>query len=270
MFRQNELKRRLKLGEVLFGAWIHTGSVTCAELLAHQGFDFLIFDLEHSPAELKEAVEVLRAVQSTPTTCVIRVPWNDHVFLKKVLDAGFDSIMIPSVDTAEEADAAVQACRYPPRGRRGYGAPAVRASGYGATADYASRAEEELLLIIQLETAKAVQNAAAICAVDGVDVPFIGVSDLAASLGYLERAGHENVRRSIEGVEKVLKASGKPFGTVPSAGAAWPDLVRTGYQLIPMAADVSMLRMGAKAAIEELKAVKDGAHSKLQPPKSSY
>jgi 4-hydroxy-2-oxoheptanedioate aldolase len=258
MFRKNELKRKLNAGETVFGAWIHTGSIVCAELLAHHGFDFLIFDLEHSPAELPDAVDVLRAMQLTSTACVLRVPWNDHVLLKKVLDAGFDSIMVPSVDTAEEAEAAVQACRYPPRGRRGYGAPAVRASGYGAAPDYAARAADELLLIIQLETALAVQNAAAICAVDGVDVPFVGVSDLAASLGHIENAQHADVRAAIEGMEEVLKASGKAFGTVPSSGAAWPDLVRAGYRLIPMAADVSMLRVGAMSALAELQAAKSG------------
>jgi len=270
MFRKNELKRRLSGGETLFGVWIHTGSVTCSELLAHQGFDFLIFDLEHSPGELKDAVEVLRALQGTGTACVVRVPWNDHVVLKKVLDAGFDSIMIPSVDTAEEAEAAVQACRYPPHGRRGYGAPAVRASGYGATPDYAARAAEELLLIIQLETAKSLENAAAICAVDGVDVPFIGVSDLSGSLGYLERADHSAVRGKIEEVEKVLKASGKPLGTVPSAGASWGDLVRRGYKLIPMAADVSFLRAGAKEAVEQIRSARANGEAPEARPASTY
>jgi 4-hydroxy-2-oxoheptanedioate aldolase len=255
MFRKNELKRKLDVGETVFGAWVHTGSVVCAELLAQHGFDFLIFDLEHSPAELQDAVQVLRALQLTSTACVLRVPWNDHVLLKKVLDAGFDSIMVPSVDTAEQAEAAVQACRYPPRGRRGYGAPAVRASGYGASADYAARAADELLLIIQLETALAIENAAAICAVDGVDVPFIGVSDLAASMGHIEHADHADVRAAITSAETVLKASGKAFGTVPSAGAAWPDLVGAGYRLIPMAADVSMLRSGSMAALAQLQGV---------------
>jgi 4-hydroxy-2-oxoheptanedioate aldolase len=252
MFQQNELKRKLRSGDVVYGVWIHTASVTCAELLAHQGFDFLIFDLEHSPAELSDAIGVLRALQSTATSCVIRVPWNDHVLLKKVLDAGFNSIMIPSVDTAEEAEAAVQACRYPPRGCRGYGAPAVRASGYGATADYALRAEEELLLIIQLESGRALRNAEAICSVDGLDVPFIGVSDLAASLGHLERADHADVRNAIRDAEKILKASGKPFGTVPSTGASRAELVQAGYQLIPVTADVALLRSGAKSIIAEL------------------
>ena len=251
MFKPNRLKQRLNAGEALFGAWIETGSATVAEILSHLGFDFLILDLEHGQGDLKDAVEVLRAVRGADVPCIVRVPWNDPVILKRILDAGFDSIMIPSVESPEEAEAAVRACRYPPEGRRGYAAPLVRASTYGMTTDYAARANEELLLIIQIESADAVGRAAAICAVDGVDVPFLGVNDMAGSIDRLERLETPEVRALVAKAEKAMRVSGKPMGTVPSAGATWQELVASGYRLVPVASDVGLLRDAAIGIVDE-------------------
>jgi 4-hydroxy-2-oxoheptanedioate aldolase len=248
MFAPNVLKRRLASGETLFGAWIETGSATVTEIMAHQGFDFLVLDLEHGQGEVRDAIEMLRAGQSCGTPCVVRVPWADPVFLKRILDAGADSLMIPQVETAAEAAAAVQACRYPPQGRRGYAAPVVRASGYGRTADYMRRANDNLLLVIQLESAGAVAQAAEICAIEGVDVPFLGVNDMAGSIGMLEELDRPEVRRLVVQAEAAMRASGKPMGTVPSAGATWQSLVESGYKFIPAANDVVLLRDAALAA----------------------
>ncbi|HWK43902.1 MAG TPA: aldolase/citrate lyase family protein [Stellaceae bacterium] len=251
LLKPNLLKQRLLRGEALFGAWIETGSATNAEILGHQGFDFLIFDLEHGQGDLKDAVDVLRVLQGTGTPCIVRVPWNDPVFLKRVLDAGATSIMIPSVETPEEARAAVRACRYPPQGFRGYGAPLVRASAYGETVDYVKRANDELLLVIQIESAEAVGRAAEICAVDGVDVPFLGVNDMAGSIGRLEQLDTPEVRALVARAETAMRASGKPMGTVPSAGATWQSLFESGYQLVPLASDVTLLRDAALACARE-------------------
>ena len=251
MFKPNHLKRRLLAGEALFGAWIETGSATVAEILSHQGFDFFILDLEHGQGDLKDVVDVLRAIQGSGTPCIVRVPWNDPVMLKRILDAGVNSVMIPSVETASEAEAAVRACRYPPGGRRGYAAPLVRASSYGAVTDYAKRANEDFLLVIQLESAEAVGRAAEICAVDGVDVPFLGVNDMAGSIGRLEQLDNPEVRDLVIQAETAMRASGKPMGTVPSAGATWEALLEAGYQLLPVASDVGLLRDAAMAVVAE-------------------
>jgi len=252
MFQQNTLKRRLAQGDALFGAWVETGSAINTEILGHQGFDFLVLDLEHGQGDLADAVDMLRAAQSTGTPCIVRVPSNDPVFLKRILDAGANSIMIPNVETAAEAEAAVRACRYPPQGRRGYAAPAVRASGYGRAADYMRRANDELLIVAQIESAQAVAVAAEICAVDGIDVPFLGVNDLAGSVGLLEQLDRPEARALVAQAEVAMRASGKPMGTVPGAGATWQSLFASGYQLVPLTSDVALMRDAALAVVNEL------------------
>jgi 4-hydroxy-2-oxoheptanedioate aldolase len=194
---------------------------------------------------------MMRAASPTGTPCVLRVPSADPVFLKRILDAGASALMVPSIETAEEAAGVVQACRYPPRGRRGYAAPAVRASGYGADADYMRRAHDDLMLIIQIESAEAVRQAAEICAVDGVDVPFLGVNDMAGSIGLLEQLDHPDVRALVRQAEGAMRASRKPIGTVPSAGAGWRELFESGYQFIPFASDLGLMRDAARALMRE-------------------
>ena len=245
------LKRRLTAGDALFGAWIETGSATNTEILSRVGFDFLLIDLEHGQGELHDAIAMLRAAGGSGTPCVVRVPSGDPVFLKRILDAGASALMIPSIETAEEAVAVVRACRYPPDGRRGYAAPIVRASGYGERPDYMRRANDELLLIVQMESADAVRRAAEICAVDGVDVPFLGVNDMAGSIGRLEQLDQPEVRALVKQAETAMRGSGKPMGTVQSAGADWRALIEAGYQFIPVANDVSLMRDGARALLRE-------------------
>jgi 4-hydroxy-2-oxoheptanedioate aldolase len=245
------LKRRLAAGEALFGVWIETGSATNTEILSRLGFDFILIDLEHGQGELGDAIDMLRAASAADAPCVIRVPSADPVFLKRILDAGASALMVPSIETAEEAAAVARACRYPPAGRRGYAAPAVRASGYGDRTDYMRRANDELLLIVQIESADAVRRASEICAVEGVDVPFLGVNDMAGSIGRLEQLAHPEARALVRQAEAAMRASGKPMGTVPSAGADWRSLVESGYQLIPFASDVGLMRESGLALLHE-------------------
>ena len=159
MFRPNLLKSRLQAGESVYGAWVGSGSPSNAELLGHIGFDFLVLDQEHGAGELSDAVAMLRAAESSDTPCIVRAPWNDPIWLKRALDAGVDSVMIPSVETAAAARAAVAACRYPPQGARGYAAGVVRASTFGLEPDYVARANDNLLIVLQIESAAAVEHA---------------------------------------------------------------------------------------------------------------
>ncbi|MBV8093815.1 MAG: hypothetical protein JO110_11375 [Acetobacteraceae bacterium] len=187
MFRPNTLKARLAAGESVFGAWVGSGSPTNAEILGHVGFDFLVIDQEHGLASIGDAAAALRAAESSGTPCIVRAPWNDPVWLKRLLDAGAESVMIPSVENAAEAAAAVRACRYPPQGIRGYAAGVIRASTYGLEPGYLAKANANMLVVVQIESAAAVEQAAQICAVEGADVVFIGVNDLAGSIGRLEQ-----------------------------------------------------------------------------------
>lgn len=245
MFKPNELKRRLAAGDQLFGAWIASGSATIVEIMGNAGFDFLLIDLEHGQGELNDLVHMLRAAENTGTRCIVRVPWNDAVTLKRVLDVGVDSVMVPMVETASEAAAAVSACRYPPQGSRGYAAPLVRASDYGLVKDYIHIANESLLLIVQIESASAAAVAGEIAAVDGIDMVFIGVNDLAGSIGRLEQLDQADVRALVAQTEAQIRASGRWLGTVPNAGATSDNLFAAGYNLLPLASDVTLLRDAA-------------------------
>ena len=251
MFKINKLKRRLAAGERLFGAWIASGNATVVEVMGHTGFDFLLIDLEHGQGELGDLAHMLRAAEATGTPCVVRVPWNDPVILKRVLDAGADSIMIPMIETAEEAAAAVRACRYPPGGARGYAAPLVRASTYGTVKDYIHLANDNLLIIVQIESASAVSHAASIAKVEGIDIVFIGVNDLAGSIGRLEQLDHPDVRRLVATTERAVRDAGRWLGTVPSAGASWRELFDAGYNFVPVASDVSLIRDAALVCVGE-------------------
>ena len=251
MYRENVLKRRLAAGQSVIGCWVDTGSATVVEILGHAGFDFVVIDLEHGQGDIAAATEMIRAAQLTDMSAVVRVPANDPVFLKRILEAGADSIMIPQIESADEARAAVRACRYPPQGSRGYAAPVVRASSYGKVKDYIHRANENLLLILQIESAAAVKQAEAIASVEGVDVAFIGVNDLGGSIGRLEQLDHPDVRKLVGEAETALKKTGICMGTVPSAGATPQELFAAGYRMVPLAVDVSLLRDAALACVRE-------------------
>lgn len=263
MFRENRLKKRLLNGERAFGCWVSGGSVTATEILGHIGFDFLLLDHEHGVGDSAEIVDELRAAETTPTPTIVRVPWNDHVYLKRALDAGVDCVMIPSVENADEARAAVAACLYPPAGRRGYAAGVVRASTYGLKTDYAASANENILTICQVESASAVNDIEAICAIEGLDCVFIGVNDLAGSIGKLEQTGHPDVRALVERAEEAILRSGKLMGTVPNAGASVEELFARGYNIVAGPHDVALLRDAAKAALEAYRSQgsKDGSVS---------
>ncbi len=250
MFQPNRLKARLLAGEVAFGCWVGGGSILAAELLGHIGFDFLLLDHEHGVGDTTELVDELRAVAGTPTPAVVRVPWNDQVYLKRVLDAGVESVMIPSVETAEEARAAIAACRYPPQGRRGYAAGVVRASTYGLVEGYIHKANDNLLTILQVESAAAVDCIDEICAVEGLDCVFIGVNDLAGSIGKLERTDDPAVRALVARAEAAILRSGKIMGTVPNAGGSVAELIARGYRVIAGPHDVALLRDAARSALQ--------------------
>jgi 4-hydroxy-2-oxoheptanedioate aldolase len=254
VYRRNVLKQKLLAGQKALGCWAALGSPVVSELLALTGFDYLLLDQEHGLGDMGSLVAQMQAMSATPCTAVVRVPWNDHVILKRVLDAGAEGVMIPAIDTAEQARAAVAACRYPVAGIRGAGASMARASNYGIAADYAKTAGDELLVILQIESALAVGNIDEILAVEGIDMLFIGPGDLAASVGHMGNMKHPEVAALIGHAEKRILASGKPMGTVPHPGSTWQDMFGRGYAFVNAGSDVSRLRDGALADIRAFRA----------------
>ena len=209
---RNRLKAALQQGRQQFGVWNAMDGRVAPEIVAGAGFDWVVVDTEHAPLGVTDALPALQAIGQYPdVSAVVRVAANDTVLIKRVLDLGALSIMVPYVETAEEARAAVAAMRYGPRGIRGL-AGTTRATRYGRVAEYATRAEEELCLIVQIETAQGVENADDIAAVDGVDAIFIGPADLSASMGMPGQLAHEGVVAAIHGLLRRMRDSHKPAG----------------------------------------------------------
>lgn len=254
MYRPNVLKERLRKGEKVLGCWTMLGHPQVVEILSLAGFDYLVLDQEHGLGDATTLAAQLHAMQATPCVGVVRVPWNDHVYLKRVLDVGAEAVLIPSVDTADEARAAVAACRYPPRGRRGTAASSVRASSYGMAPNYVATCADELLIACQIESATAVGNIDAIVAVEGIDLFFIGPFDLSATVGQMGNLKHPEVAALIERAEKAIVGAGKPMGTVPHPGATWQDMFERGYQFVNAGSDVARLRDGSIADVKGFRA----------------
>ena len=256
MFRPNALKKRLLSGQKAIGCWTVLGSPPVIELLALCGFDYLLLDQEHGFGEPSSLLHSLQAMSASPNcTGVVRVPSNDANYLKRVLDAGAEGVMVPNVETAEDARAVVAACRYPPAGRRGSALGSARASNYGIDAPaYRKAAADELLIVCQIESPKAVENIDAIAAVEGVDVLFIGPHDLSGTVGQLGDLKHPEVAKLIARAEDAIRRSGKPMGTVPHPGVRWSEMFERGYHMINAGSDVGRLRDGALADVKEFRA----------------
>ena len=186
----NQFKRAIKSGQQQIGLWCSLASHISAEMLSASGFDWLLLDTEHSPNEIPMVFSQLQAVASGgPAHPVVRIPWNDTVVIKRFLDAGVQTLLIPNVQTEEEARQAVAATRYPPLGVRGF-ASASRSSRYGRIKDYHTRCHEEICVVVQIETQLALENLEAIARVEGVDGLFVGPGDLSADLGHVGDQSH--------------------------------------------------------------------------------
>lgn len=243
MYRPNALKKRLKNGGKVLGCWATLGHPHVCEILALAGYDFLLVDQEHGIGEPSMLIPILQAVSATPVTVVVRVPANDPVYLKRVLDAGAEAVMIPGIDTVEHARAAVAACRYPPHGRRGSATGSIRAANYGMLgADYARTAADNTLIICQIESATAVDNVEAIGAVEGVDVLFLGPNDLSGSIGKLGEFNDPKVADLLARAETGMKRTGKALGAIPHAGRSWQQLLEAGYAMMTCTSDARLLR----------------------------
>lgn len=236
----NQFKRALREGRTLFGAWLMSGAASTAEALGVAGFDFLVVDMEHTPLETHHMIDMLRAVAGTRASAVVRMPWNDMVMIKRALDGGAQSILMPFVQNAEEARRAVGYTRYPPQGVRGV-AGMHRGNRYGTVPDYFKTGADELCVMVQIETMSALAQLPEIAAVPGIDSIFIGPSDLSASMGYLGDIGNAQVQDTLRGAARQCRDLGKPVGII----GANPDLVARyveyGYNWIAIGSDMAFM-----------------------------
>ncbi len=207
----NPFKKAILSGEHQLGLWVSMVSAYSAEVVAGSGFDWLLIDGEHSPNDPGTVMAQLQAAAPYPTSCVVRPAWNDKVLLKRYLDVGTQTFLVPNVQNEAEAVAAVEAIRFPTRGVRGV-AGVTRASRFGRIPNYHKRADEELCLLVQVETREGLDNLEKIAKVDGVDGVFIGPADLAAGLGHLGDIPHPEVQSAIEDAIRRIKACGKAPG----------------------------------------------------------
>jgi len=238
---ENHFKRALEAGRSQIGLWSILSSHVTVEIIAGSGFDWLVLDTEHSPNELPMVYSQLQAAAAGGRAHpVVRVPWNDMVTLKRYLDIGVQSFLIPYVESAEEAANAVAYTRYPPHGVRGYSA-APRASGFARIKDYPQVCERKLAVLVQIETRKGLDNIEAIAAVEGVTGLFIGPGDLAAALGHVGNPKHPEVQAAIEEAIARIRKAGKPAGILSADEALAKRYIELGCTFTAVGSDLGIL-----------------------------
>lgn len=244
---RNKLKDKLKAGEQTLGVWMGIPSPDVTLALTQMGFDWFLYDNEHSALNEQITQDLMMVTRGTGIVPLVRVAWNDPVLIKRALDIGAYGVIIPWVNSKEEAIQAVQACKYPPEGIRGVG-PRIAAMG---DSDYLTTANEEVLVIIQIETTEAVKNVDAIFSVKGIDGFFIGPADLSTSLGVM---GKYNAPKLIQAIDKILTAGKKAGISSGIYGMGLKDVkqrLKQGFQFISIASDITLLRQGATLFLKE-------------------
>ncbi|MBK9245148.1 MAG: HpcH/HpaI aldolase/citrate lyase family protein [Burkholderiales bacterium] len=242
----NPFKRALRAGRPQIGLWSSLASHISVEVVAGAGFDWLLLDMEHAPNELPMVLAQLQAARGGTAQPIVRPPWNDMVVIKRLLDVGVQSLLIPYVQNAEEARDAVAFTRYPPHGVRGF-ATGPRANDYGRIADYVQTYADELCVLVQVETRAGLDNLEAIAAVEGVDGVFIGPADLAAALGHAGELKHPQVQAAIENAIGRLVAVGKPPGILIGDEQLARRYLELGSLFVAVGSDLALLARGADA-----------------------
>ena len=237
----NPFKAALKARQQQIGLWLSLANPYTAELCATAGFDWLLIDGEHSPNDLRTVLAQLQAVAPYRGHPVVRPVNADVSGIKLLLDIGAQSLLVPMVDSADEAEHVVAATRYPPKGIRGVGSAVARASRWGDVKDYVARAADETCVLVQVETVTALQNIESICAVDGIDGVFIGPADLAASMGYPGKPTEPEVQRAIDDAIARIVATGKAAGTLTSDLALAQKYLSAGCSFVAAGIDARLL-----------------------------
>jgi 4-hydroxy-2-oxoheptanedioate aldolase len=261
----NSFKRRLHQRSTQRGLLATLNSTAIIELLAGWDFDWILIDTEHTPTEIADVVAQLQVLAAYDVSAIVRPAWSDMVLIKRLLDAGAQTLLIPSIDTAEDAATAVSYTRYPPQGLRGVSGTS-RAARYGQTKDYLQTAGDEICILAQIETATGLANLEAIAAVPGVDAVFIGPADLAASLGHLGDPQHPFVQGAVDDAFQRLRALDKPSGYFTLNEREARLRIADGVDIVGVATDTSIINRGVALTLEGLKAVENAQETGLESP----
>ena len=253
MPQTNRFKHALAAGQAQIGLWSAFPSPYVTELIGGSGYDWIMLDTEHSPNDVPQVMAQLQALdaaqQQRPTSAVVRPAWNDSVLIKRYLDIGAQTLLVPFVQNAQEAQAAMDAMRYAPAGIRGMGG-STRASNFGRDSSYIAQAQQELCLLVQVETQEALAEIEAIAAIEGVDGIFIGPADLSASLGHLGNPGHADVQAAIEDAIRRIVKSGKAAGSLAIDETLARRFMDWGASFMAVGIDMTLLARGTTALAE--------------------
>jgi len=245
----NQFKQALQSDQTQWGLWLGLPDSSCAEICAGAGFDWLLIDGEHAPFDNRAIMTHLQAMAPYPVSPIVRPPEGRTALIKQLLDMGAQTLLIPMVDTPEQASELVQAVRYPPEGIRGLGTSLARGANWNRIPGYLHNANREICLIVQAETRTAMDNLAEITAIDGVDAVFIGPSDLSASMGYVGNPDHPEVVAAIEQGIRTINAAGKAAGLMSLNQQQARHYVEVGAKFVGIGVDTLLLANGAKSLI---------------------
>jgi 4-hydroxy-2-oxoheptanedioate aldolase len=249
---ENKFLAGLRAGEQQLGLWISLSHCYAAEAVAPAGYDWALLDMEHSPNEYTSLLGQLQAFEGSGTTALVRPDWNNHVKVKRLLDMGAPGLLFPMVQTVAEAEAAVAACRYPPRGVRGV-ALSMRGNKFGRTRDYFTEVENQTAILVQMETVAAVGLAEEMAEVDGVDGIFFGPADIGADMGHVGQPMHPDVWALVRPMAQKLIAKGMPVGTLVSDPDFAAELLNEGFSFVAIGSDAGLLAKGADALLVTVK-----------------
>ncbi len=253
----NPFKKSLRAGETLFGCWLSLADSYSAELMGTAGFDWLVIDGEHAPNDLRSILAQLQVLGASESHAIVRVPVGETYILKQVLDAGAQTVLVPMVDSADQARQLVRDVSYPPNGDRGVGYALTRASGFAQITDYGTTADAQICLLVQVESLKGLAALDEILTIDGIDGVFIGPADLAADMGHMGNSLHTDVQGKIMAALRRIAAAGKAPGILSTHDDMTNNAIKAGARFVAVGADVLLLSKAARDLATKWKAPKE-------------
>ncbi|WP_294610701.1 2-dehydro-3-deoxyglucarate aldolase [uncultured Gilliamella sp.] len=246
----NQFKQDMLARKKLIGCWAALGNPISTEILGLAGFDWLLLDGEHATNDVLTFIPQLMALKDSVSAPVVRPAWNDQVLIKRLLDIGFYNFLIPYIETVEQAKLAVSYTRYPPEGVRGVSV-SHRSNAFGTITDYFTKINQNICVMVQIETQQAVDNVEAITSVDGVDGIFVGPSDLSASLGHFGDPKHPEVQKVIKRVFDVAKNKGKACGILAPIEADARQYIEMGATFVAVGSDLGLFRSSTQSLADK-------------------